>query len=176
MTTASTLRRARVDDAQGIAAVHVAAWQAAYRGLMPDDYLASLRAEARADFWRRALAAEPHPVLVAERAGRIVGFASCGPPRDAGAPADRGELYAIYIDPAVWSSGVGRALCQAALGALRAAGFTAASLWVLAGNTRAIRFYERAGFARDPAATKTVTLGGTTLPELRYVRMLDGAV
>src|SRR6185503_6902264 len=37
-----TLREARAADARAIAEIHVAAWRAAYRGMMPDAYLASL--------------------------------------------------------------------------------------------------------------------------------------
>ena len=35
---AVTVRHARVDDALALGLVHVRAWQAAYRGQMPDDY------------------------------------------------------------------------------------------------------------------------------------------
>lgn len=35
-------RRGTPDDIPGIAGVHVAAWQWAYRGQIPDDYLDSL--------------------------------------------------------------------------------------------------------------------------------------
>ena len=39
------LRPAVPDDAMAVARVHVRAWQAAYHGLMPEDYLAGLRPE-----------------------------------------------------------------------------------------------------------------------------------
>jgi hypothetical protein len=42
-----TVRPARPDDALPVAGVHVRSWQAAYRGLLPDDYLDGLRAEER---------------------------------------------------------------------------------------------------------------------------------
>lgn len=51
--------------------VRVRAWQAAYRGQMPDGYLDGLRAEDRAEGWARGLAGDRSaaPVLVAERDG-----------------------------------------------------------------------------------------------------------
>jgi len=42
------LRRAEPPDAIALARVHVRSWQAAYRKLMPDDYLDQLRPEDRA--------------------------------------------------------------------------------------------------------------------------------
>ena len=45
---AVTVRHARAGDAPDLGLVHVRAWQAAYRGQMPDDYLDGLRPEERA--------------------------------------------------------------------------------------------------------------------------------
>ena len=36
------IRRARPEDAEAVARVHVAGWRHAYRGLLPDDYLDGL--------------------------------------------------------------------------------------------------------------------------------------
>ena len=50
------VRWATADDAAAIAAVHIASWRAAYRGLLPDAVLDSLSLEARTDHWREWLA------------------------------------------------------------------------------------------------------------------------
>jgi hypothetical protein len=42
------LRPADPDDAMAVAHVHVRSWQAAYKTLLPDDYLSQLRPEDRA--------------------------------------------------------------------------------------------------------------------------------
>ena len=47
--------------------------------------------------------------------------------------------------------------------------YKSVSMWVIAGNERAIRFYERAGFVVEPESRKFFELGGATLEELRYV-------
>lgn len=49
------IREVTVDDAEGLGVAHVAAWQAAYPGLIPDDYLASLDPGSRGDGWRTAI-------------------------------------------------------------------------------------------------------------------------
>ncbi|WP_343308385.1 GNAT family N-acetyltransferase [Streptomyces sp. SID5770] len=70
-----------------------------------------------------------------------------------------------------WGTGVGRALLSATTGALVAAGFRSAALWVFAGNERARRFYEAAGWRADGAAVREET-GGRVLEELRYRKHL----
>jgi ribosomal protein S18 acetylase RimI-like enzyme len=72
-----------------------------------------------------------------------------------------------------WSTGLGRALWLAARAELRKAGFHSASLWVLADNARAIRFYRAAGFVAE-GASQRITRGGAQLEELRYVADLAG--
>ena len=162
----ATVRRATAADAPAMGRVHVRAWQAAYRGQMPDDYLDRLRPEDRAAYWDGVLRREhlPGVVLVAERDGEVVGFAAAGPSPD---PEGAGELFAIDLDPDHWGSGAGRALLEAAQAELERMGFAEWVLWVLPGNARARRFYEKAGFHLD-GATHDYEIGGATLPEVRY--------
>jgi RimJ/RimL family protein N-acetyltransferase len=44
-------------------------------------------------------------------------------------------------------------------------------LWVLKGNTRARRFYERQGFAAD-GAEEPFEVDGVPVPEVRYTKAL----
>jgi ribosomal protein S18 acetylase RimI-like enzyme len=163
-----TVRPATVADAPAMGRLHVRAWQAAYRGHMPDDYLDGLRASERAAGWERVLGVERPgcAVLVAERDGEVVGFANVGPAQD---PEGAGELYAINVDPAHWGTGAGRALLEAAQAELARLGFDETVLWVLPANARARRFYEIAGWASD-GTERTVDALGVTIPEVRYRR------
>ena len=114
---------------------------------------------------------------------RIVGYASFGPERDvlgmpwphpltpAGSDGLVAELYALYVHPAWWSTGTGRALMDQALARVRVAGYACITLWVLEANARARRFYRRAGFAPDGARHVLDDLGGVT--EIRYRRALS---
>ncbi|UQA92253.1 GNAT family N-acetyltransferase [Streptomyces halobius] len=49
----------------------------------------------------------------------------------------------------------------------RASGFRSLRLWVVRGNARAQRFYERAGLAPD-GSEEAYEVGGISAPELRY--------
>ena len=163
-----TVRRATVQDASAIGRVHVRAWQAAYRGQMPDDYLDGLRPEERAASWERGLRRERDrgAMLVADDNGRVVGFALVGPAQD---PAGAGQLYAINVDPDHWGTGAGRALLAAAQAELARLGYTEAVLWVMPDNAHARRFYELAGWATD-GTQRTSEVLGVVVPELRYRR------
>jgi GNAT superfamily N-acetyltransferase len=170
----TTVRAARVQDAPAMGRVHVRAWQAAYRGQMPDEYLDGLRAEQRAEYWTGVLERGPGQttVLVAEEPpeGVVVGFAALGPA--GGQPdAEDGELYVINVDPDYWGGGASRALLEAAQAALARLGYREAVLWVLPGNARARRFYERAGWVADDAK-RTVEVHGAMVEEVRYRRRL----
>ena len=142
------VRRARPEDAAGIAAVHVRTWQAAYEHLFGAERLAGVDPERRRLGWERVLSerSEEDDVFVAEQEGRVVAFASAGP---AGDEPGEGELYAIYALPEVWGSGAAAALMVEALAALRGRGFAEAILWVWEDNPRARRFYEREGWRLD---------------------------
>jgi GNAT superfamily N-acetyltransferase len=151
MRATSLIRTARPEDARPVAEVHVASWRHAYRGLLPEDSLERQSVADREAMWLGVFA-DPDTksgAFVAEVDGRIVGFASFGPSRDKDVPERTGEVPAIYVDPAVLGTGVGRELFDAATVALRDAGFARATLWVLETNALARRFYEKAGWGWD---------------------------
>ncbi len=167
-----TLRRAVETDSAVIAALHIAAWQWAYRGQLPDALLDGLTVQIDRRTARRreqlVRLSSPERTWVAEAAGQIVGFADTGLSRDADAAPDTAELYAIYLARDAVGKGIGRTLLAHALGDLRGRGYRAATLWVLTTNARARRFYEAAGWRPD-GTTKTVQLAADVdLNELRY--------
>src|SRR5438045_2107708 len=126
------LRPAEPGDADGVARVHVRSWQVGYRDLLPEDYLQGLRPEERARRYNFASTDPLHPATTAAiEAGQICGFATSGPARDADAK-DCGELWALYVDPAQWGRGIGRALVSAARARLVDLGLQHAVLWVMA--------------------------------------------
>lgn len=167
------VRLARAEDAAALAHVHVAAWRGAYRGQMPDEYLDALDPVRWTAGWERLLARTEQDgvlVLVAESDGAVVGFANAGPCRDEGSDG-LGELYAINVHPDAWSRGAGPALLAAATQRLSGLGVDRAVLWVLPGNARARRFYERHGWSADGAA-RTAEVNGVQVDEVRYSRGL----
>jgi ribosomal protein S18 acetylase RimI-like enzyme len=163
-----SLRSATPADAPAIAEIHVAAWRAAYRGLMPDDYLASLSVEKRTEMWSNALSRpSPSQLALAEIDGALAAFCIYGPTRDDESP-DVAEIYAVNVHPDRWSRGAGRALCEHAYREAATRGHTVMTLWVMSGNTRARRFYGLLGYAPDGAARSNSDLIGHPFDEVRY--------
>lgn len=154
-----------------VAHVHVRAWQAAYRGLMPDEYLAGLRPEAwvqRYDFG--SLDPGRPRTLVAVEADAVLGFATTSPARDEDA-AGQGELCALYVEPDCWGRGIGQALAPVARAELYRLEFRHAVLWVVAGNARAERFYRADGWIPD-GSHRPHRVGNVTVETARYNRAL----
>ncbi len=164
------MRSAVAADAPAIAEVHVASWRAAYRGLLPDEYLDSRTVEVRTQQWDAVLA-DPGPghVLVAVLGDRVVGFAQVRPSGDADAPPGTGELRTIYLHPDAWDRGLGRALHDEALQRLEADGHRSATLWMLSTNDRARRFYLRHGWSLIPGL-RTQEFGGLVVTDVRFGR------
>jgi GNAT superfamily N-acetyltransferase len=158
MLTAMELRAARREELRALHEARLATWKVAYRGLVPDSYLdeLTLTDELLAkiqDRYDEGLA----QTVGAWDGGTAVGLSVAGPCRDEDRTGER-ELYALYVLPSHWGTGLGQLLWDAV------APFT--SLWVLEGNARARAFYERHGFR--PERTKQITFG-VELTEVRYL-------
>ena len=93
----------------------------------------------------------------------MIGFAGYGVSRDEDLNG-YGTVFALYVLSEYWGRGVGYALMNEAVARLDPqAGI---SLWVLDGNERAIRFYERYGFRFD-GHQQEIEIGGEKQTERR---------
>jgi len=160
---------AQREDCGALARIHVESWQAAYASLFPTEYLASLSVQDREESWISILETSASRTLVAKQDGLALGFVTFGHCRDEGAGAHQGEVWALYVAPQAWASGVGWTLWEAARVLMLHRGFTAVSLWVLAGNARGLRFYESVGFEREPHSEQFFERGGAKLAEVRLL-------
>lgn len=165
------IRPAGIGDAEGIATVHVAAWRAAYRGIVPDAELDGLSVAERAGWWA-GLLAEPAGdgfTLVAVSGEAVDGFCSiAAPSRDADREPGEAEVAALYVDPAGWRGGTGRTLLEHAAGRLAAGPWRTLGLWVYRDNAAGRAFYRALGFRAD--GTLASDDGGA--PEVRLRRDL----
>lgn len=167
------VRRGRVEDAAGVALTHVRSWQEAYRGLIEQDYLDRLDPNARTPGIRDMLRHEPWPdggTLVAERGGAVVGFVNFQPAP--GADAGAAEIRTMYVRPACWRTGVGRALMGSAITTMVDAGYASALLWALTAADGTHAFYRATGWRSD-GGRRVFPVGGRDYPVIRFRRRLD---
>lgn len=161
------IRTANAHDAAAIAKVHVESWRTTYKGIVPDDFLASLSYEQREQLWRQIFTdpSRSNLVYVAEdERGSIVGFISGGPERT-GETLYTSELDAIYLLAPYQGQGIGRRLAVTLVNRLIQEGMTSLLVWVLAANP-ARKFYERLG--GQLVYEKPTAIGGTSLIEVAY--------
>lgn len=147
-------------EIRGKAYVHWKAWQETYTGLVDQAYLDNLTIEKCTDIafrWSDNL-------LVAKVNDKVIGFVGYGACTDDYLP-ETGEIFAIYILKEYYDKKVGFALMSAALEELSE--YRKIVVWVLEGNHRAIKFYEKCGFQFE--GTKKQIKLGTVNTEIRMV-------
>jgi GNAT superfamily N-acetyltransferase len=128
------IRPFRRQDARAAAEVQVRAWRWAFVDVVDEDRMPTV--ERREAQW-----AEDHDIeaWVWDQDGLVAGVVGIAGP----------ELQVLYVDPAAQGAGVGSALLEHAVQALRAAGHAEAVLWVLEENGHARGFYEQRGWLPD---------------------------
>ena len=148
------VRLADSDDADALGTIGGRAWEATYRGMIPDvvldEWIASTGASWHEEFDTRA-ENSPLRIWVAERDRSVIGYATTSPARSNWLPPPdgAGELTNLYLDPDAIGSGVGRQLYQHAVGDLGERGLDPLVVWAFRDNHRARRFYERMGLVID---------------------------
>jgi GNAT superfamily N-acetyltransferase len=165
------VRQARPSDARAIAEVSVASRRWSYRDLLPEADLVALSVEETTADFAQGLAELPpgSAVLVAERAGRVVGYAYVLPSPDADVTAEAAELGSLYVTEDVAGTGVAHALMDAAIEQAHAVGQDVLTLWVRRENGRARRFYEKHGMRPDGAErSRPHDILPTEMHEIRY--------
>lgn len=143
-------------------------WRAAYRGIVPADYLVGLSHEESERLWLDRLATDGRGVFVAEDDRGIFGFASGRPRREfsKGMEEYGGVFETVYVLPDGQGRGAGRALVAAVARYLVGCGTTSGLLWVLEENRSARGFYESLG--GEPIAEDGFELGGAWVREVAY--------
>jgi ribosomal protein S18 acetylase RimI-like enzyme len=163
-----TIRTATDADLEAVARIHVASWQDAYKGIIPDTLIANHTVQGSLLGWRSTVAKYPENVTVAAMTNAaIAGFCCAGPVVHTAKNAPfEFEIYALHVEPGLRRNGIGAALLRAALARAKSEGMRSAIVWTLEGLTLSRRFYEREG--GHLVKTGVWSLGGYELPDLAY--------
>jgi len=141
-----SIRAAEPADIPGIQAVAEAAWAATHTPIVGADRVASFLDEyyTTAAFLEWIEDEDSVVTVATTPEDPVVGYV-LGIPDDDGAVF---HLAHIYVHPDDWSEGVGQALLTDFEATVRDRGRDRVRLGVMAGNDRAIDFYEAAGYTR----------------------------
>lgn len=142
-----TIRPPEPRDVESLAALHVAVWRNAYRGLIEQPLLDGMDLSRSVQRWQHAVTRlQPEQpgrtVLAAFVDDEPIGIVEAGPAQEDNAPRAT-EVLSLNVAGRWHGTGVAQALMTAAVGD------SAAYLWVLRGNERAIGFYRKLGFELD---------------------------
>lgn len=159
-------RHATMEDAAGIAKVHVDTWHTTYSGILPQSVLDNLSYAKRTELWESNIANENNVIFVSENCkGEITGFV-VGATRETNLEPGASDLTSIYLLEECQGKGVGKQLLKVMMQSFKERGFQKIYVDVLSeNNTR--HFYEYYG----AEYVKTVQLNwdGTIIDEDIYV-------
>lgn len=139
--SAVEFRAATRDDLGAMVVVFTDCWRLSYATVLPEAAIAAMTDERAAALWRAALARPDVVTTLAVRDGRVLGIVRY----DLGG----GIVHSLYVSPAAQGLGLGSALLDHAVAAVRAAGLREARLWVFQANASAIGFYGSHGWLPD---------------------------
>lgn len=123
--------------------------------------------------WMQARQQDGFPVIVAEREGKIVGYASFGPWRAFDGYRASVE-HSVYVHPDHHGGGIGRSLMEALIARARAMELHVMVAGIEAGNIASIRLHESMGFEQTALMPQVGQKFGRWL-DLAFMQLvLDG--
>lgn len=137
------IRPAVPADAETCARIHVSAWEASYRGIIPDEEFEKRPLERRQVQWREWLHTGNPTLVACDEDGDVLGFA--GARLLDGSLGYDSYLAMLYLRPDMTGKGLGKTLLRAIAGKLFTAGARNMLLRTLRLNANARAFYERMG-------------------------------
>ncbi|MGY1754503.1 N-acetyltransferase family protein [Blastococcus sp. SYSU D01042] len=156
-----SIRPAVPADGPRLVALDRATWS-------PENAVVPLWPEGTDFFSRRP----PADVLVAEDAGRLLGYTALGRPTPLDTNRHVWHVQGLAVDPAAQRQGIARQLLDAAAAEAARRGGRKLGLRVLGGNTSARALYERAGFAVEGVLREEFLLDGRFVDDVLMARPL----
>jgi len=143
-----TIRLAVPADAPRMAEIHARSWEAAYKDIIPMEYIKQKNA-TRPALWQRVITGENdrHYVILSD--GITAGIMTVAPPKDDDVGDNFYELHGLYLHPDYYRQGIGTQAMEFAFTKARSLGKTAMTVWVFVENVNSIEFYEKCGFSAD---------------------------
>ncbi|MDR1159402.1 MAG: GNAT family N-acetyltransferase [Syntrophomonadaceae bacterium] len=158
--------RATVDCVSDMGFIHSKSWQAAYRGIIPDNVVDDFLPEKRAAIFQKVITTNPEEYYLFKVDDIPAGIGSLYKNYEENMDETEGEIYSIYFHPDFWGTLATHKAVEFCLDRLKELGFKRIVIWVLQDNIRARKFYEKHGFTLDGA--QQILEIGKPLVEVRY--------
>ena len=161
-----TIRKALPEDDYKYTDCFISCLQTAYRDIMSDDFLNNLAAqkEQQIEKFRKNLENPNLEIYCIILENKMIGFLTIH--------KTDGEIWAVYLLEEFRSKGYGEEILKFAVEQLKRIGHHKITLWVLALNNGARKFYEKNGFTFDGTKRENANYG-KTLVQLRYAVNLN---
>lgn len=158
------IKRAGIEDADAIAALHTASWRNFYKDILPNTYLDNEIENERTEFWQHKLSNLPQGdlVLITRSGGALSGFIWVA--RNADPDYDT-MIEALHVHSRMRGRGIGTRLIADAVQRLIEDGASSVCLRVFDANQQAVDFYQRLGGVADQKGFDDFT--GANAPDTR---------
>ena len=142
------IRLAVPADAPDMAEIHMRSWEAAYKDIIPAEFISEKNA-TRHELYKRVITKGNKNTYVIQCRDKTIGIMRVAPSMDADALDNWYELQFIYLHPHYYRQGIGTQAMAFACDIARSLNKKTMVVWVLEENINSTKFYEKCGFLAD---------------------------
>ena len=141
------IRKAKIEDSNNIASLILRGWQTAYKGLIKQEFLDSMKKDEMNKGWKKSIFSqnENNNVYVYEKENKILGIIRFGKVDDENDISHNAEIHVLYVEPELKRNGIGSKLFNYAKNYFIEHNRKNLIIWCLKGNNPSIEFYKKMG-------------------------------
>ncbi len=154
------------NDSKSASFIYAMSWKSGYKGIFTEKLLADIPLNFWIDTFNNNYNTHRFEIAIMRDDEEDVGAGGYGLSRDYNDFAV-GEVTSIYFLEKTWGKGYAKQLMDFMINKLREMGCKKIHIWVLEGNVRAQRFYEKYGFKKT-GNEKLITFKGESKTDVEY--------
>lgn len=141
------IRKAKIEDSNNIAKLIIKGWQTAYKGLINQGFLDSMKEDEMSKGWKKSIFSqnESNNIYVYEKENKILGVIRFGKVADQNDINHNAEIHVLYVEPKLKRNGIGSKLFDYAKNYFIEHNMKKLIIWCLKGNEPSIEFYKKMG-------------------------------
>lgn len=163
------IRYNRLEDQEQMAHIKVDSWNETYKGIIDDDYLASLDYQIQTDRYIESFDEYKYNVLVAieKETNKVIGYSCFSTTQNEFVPSSDCELVSLYLAPGYTGKGIGNSLFRETIKILKGYNKRNMIIWCIKENKNAIKFYQKLG--GNKITEKYAKIGSRVYPEYGFM-------